>query len=311
MIVKTPIGKLKKQGGVCDFLNKDNVAGLVCAMPFIIGFIAFFIVPMGMSLYYSFTNFNLIRTPRWVGFSNYAGLWGSADFWQSIRITFYYTLTSVPLRLFFALMVALILLKTNKLTGVLRAVYYLPSMLGGSIAVAILWRMMFRADGTINSVISFFSPGFDFPWISDTRTAIWVLVMLAVWQFGSSMLIFLASLKQIPEQLYESASIDGAGSFRRFFMITLPLITPTIFFNVIMQTINGLLMFTQVFVIFGNRGNPMGATRVYALEMYRQAFLFERAGMASAMAWYMLIIIAALTAILFLTKRFWVYEGGL
>jgi len=226
--VKTPIGKRELKGSVFDFLNRDNVAGLVCAMPFIIGFTAFFIVPMGMSLYYSFTNFNLIRQPRWVGFSNYANLWSSADFWESIRITFYYTLTSVPLRLFFALMVALMLLKTGKLTGVLRAAYYLPSMLGGSIAVAILWRMMFRADGTINSIISFFSPGFDFPWIFETSTAMWVLVLLAVWQFGSSMLIFLASLKQIPEQLYEAASIDGAGIFRRFFKVTLPLLTPTI-----------------------------------------------------------------------------------
>jgi multiple sugar transport system permease protein len=208
-------------------------------------------------------------------------------------------------------MVALMLLKTSKLTGILRTVYYLPSMIGGSVAAAILWRTAFRSDGMVNSIIGILIPGFNHPWLTEVSTAIWMLVLLAVWQFGSSMLIFLASLKQIPDQLYEASSIDGAGRFRRFFKVTLPLLTPTIFFNLVMQTIAALLVFAQVFIIFSVRGEPMGSTRVFALQMYRNAFEFQRAGLASAMAWYMLLFIGLFTAILFLTRRFWVYDGGL
>jgi multiple sugar transport system permease protein len=183
-------------------------------------------------------------------------------------------------------------------------------MLGGSIAVAYLWRMIFRPDGVVNSFISLFAPGFDHHWINEPASATFVLVLLAVWQFGSAMLIFLASLKQIPEQLYEAADIDGANRVRKFFKVTLPLLTPTIFFNLVLQTINGLLVFTQVFIIFGQRGFPLGSTRVYALQMFRHVFEFREAGIASAMAWYMLVFIAIFTGVLFLTKRFWVYDEG-
>jgi multiple sugar transport system permease protein len=228
-----------------------------------------------------------------------------------MRVTFHYTFVAVPLRLIFALMVAMMLLKGSKLTGILRAAYYLPSMIGGSVAAAILWRMTFRADGPLNGFIQIFFPEFSLAWAGDVRTAIYVLILLAVWQFGSAMLIFLASLKQVPDYLYEAADIDGAGRAHKFSKITLPLLTPTIFFNLVMQTISGLLVFAQVFVIFTQRGEPQGSTRVVALQMYRMAFEFQRAGDASAYAWGALIIISLITGILFATKRFWVYDGGL
>ena len=145
-------------------------------------------------------------------------------------------------------------------------------------------------------------------WLGDKNTAIWTLILLAVWQFGSSMLIFLSSLKQIPSSLYEAASIDGAGKFRQFFKITLPLLTPTIFFNLVMQMINGFLAFTQSLII--TQGKPMDTTLFYAVYMYQQSFQFNNAGYGAAMAWVMLLIIGLFTLLLFKTKKFWVYDAG-
>ena len=290
------------------FFHQDNVAAFICCLPFLIGFFAFLVIPMGMSLYYSFTNFNILRSPEWIGFDNYINMWSDRRLRNSLSVTFYFAFTSVPLRLVFALAIAMLLLKANKMVGIYRAMYYLPSILGGSVAVAVLWRMMFASDGAINNILDIFGLNQNFAWLGDTRTAIWTIIILAVWQFGSSMLIFLASLKQIPETLYEASSIDGASKVRQFFRITLPLLTPTIFFNLVMQMINGFLAFTQAFII--TRGGPVDSTMMYALFMYFQVMEFQRAGYGSAMAWVMLLIISAMTALLFATRKFWVYDGG-
>jgi len=290
------------------FLFKDNVAAFVCALPFIIGFLAFLVVPMGMSLYYSFTDFNILSDPVWAGLSYYRRMLEDRRFWASVRATFYFAFASVPLRLIFALLVAMLLLKSSRMVGIYRAAYYLPSILGGSVAVAVLWGRMFAANGTVNSILEIFGLNRNISWIGNIRWAIWTLILLAVWQFGSSMLIFLASLKQIPDSLYESSSIDGAGKVRQFFSITLPLLTPTIFFNLVMQMINGFLAFTQAFLITG--GGPVDRTYFFTLYMYDQVFRFNNAGYASAMAWVMLLFIGFMTFVLFVTKRFWVYDGG-
>jgi len=294
---------------VIAFIHRDKVAAFICCLPFVIGFFAFLIVPMMMSLYYSFTNFNMLREPELIGFDNYIRMFNDQRLRSSLRATFYFAFASVPLRLIFALAIAMLLLRARRLVGIYRAMYYLPSILGGSLAVAILWGRLFAINGVFNEgILEFFGLNRNFPWLGNVNTAIWTLILLAVWQFGSSMLIFLASLKQIPEQLYEASSIDGSGKVRQFFKITLPLLTPTIFFNLVMQTIAGFLAFTQAFVI--TRGEPMDSTLFYALYMYRQVFDFNNAGYGSAMAWVMLLIIGAVTAFLFLTKRFWVYDGG-
>ena len=172
---------------------------------------------------------------------------------------------SVPLRLVFALIVALILVRPTKAVGFYRAAYYLPSIIGGSVAISVLWRRMFAVDGVVNSLLGLIGIPSNLPWLSNTRTAIWTLIILAVWQFGSSMLIFLASLKQIPASLYEAAEIDGASGWRTFFNVTLPLLTPTIFFNLVMQTINGFLAFTQSLII--TDGRPLNTTLFYAVYM--------------------------------------------
>ncbi|MCL2189707.1 MAG: sugar ABC transporter permease [Defluviitaleaceae bacterium] len=290
------------------FLLKDNVAGVVFALPFIIGFLSFTIVPMLLSAYYSFTRFNILRPPEWIGLENYRRMLTDERLRESLFATFYFVFASVPLRLIMALAVAMLLFKSTKMMGIYRAMYYLPSMLGGSVAVAILWRRMFFATGTFNSILDVFGLNRNFAWLGDSRTAIWVLILLAIWQFGSAMLIFLASLKQIPTTYYEAASIDGASKVRQFFKLTLPLITPTIFFNLMMQTIAGFLTFNSAFLI--SQGGPFNSTNFFALYMYNHTFSWGNAGYASALAWFMLSVLAVTTGILFGTRRFWVYDGG-
>lgn len=278
-------------------------------LPFIIGFLVFLIIPMGISFYYSLCDYDILSPPEFVGLKNYIDMFTNDEvFWHSIKATLYFALVSVPLRLIFALLVAMILVKPTKATGFYRAAYYLPSIIGGSVAVAILWKRMFAPDGVVNSILGMLGIDTNFAWLSDTRTAIWTLILLAVWQFGSSMLIFLSALKQIPKSLYEAADVDGAGKVTKFFRVTLPLLTPTIFFNLVMQMINGFLAFTQSLII--TQGKPMDTTLFYAVYMYQQSFSFSKSGYASAMAWVMLGIIAVITFVLFKTKKYWVYEQG-
>lgn len=295
----------KSSKSLAQTLNQEHVAGLVCTSPFIIGLFAFLLIPMGMSMYYSLCNYSVLSTPTFAGFKNYVNAF-TADplFWTSMKVTFFFALVSVPLRLVFALIVALLLQKTSKANAFYRAAYYLPSIIGGSVAVSILWKRMFATDGVINQIL-----GTNYPFLGNTSTAIWTLILLSIWQFGSSMLIFLSALKQIPASLYEAAEIDGANKVRTFFKITLPLLTPTIFFNLVMQMINGFLAFTQCYII--TQGKPMNSTLFYTVYMYQQSFEFYNTGYGAALAWIMLMVIGTITAILFATKKFWVYEGGI
>ena len=298
---------MKAQKDLRRFLNQESTAGVVFCLPFIIGFLMFLIIPMGLSFYYSLCSYDILSPPQFVGLKNYIDMFtNDAVFWKSVKATMYFALVSVPLRLIFALLVAMILVKQTKATGFYRAAYYLPSIIGGSVAVAILWKRMFAPDGVVNSILGIIGVHTTFAWLSDTKTAIWTLILLAVWQFGSSMLIFLSALKQIPGSLYEAADVDGANKITKFFKITLPLLTPTIFFNLVMQMINGFLAFTQSLII--TQGKPMDTTLFYAVYMYQQSFSFSKAGYASAMAWVMLALIAFIAWVLFKTKKYWVYE---
>ena len=295
--------KNNKNSSIKTVLEKETVSGYIFALPFIIGFIAFIVVPMAMSLYFSFCDYNILSPEKWIGLKNYAKLFQDPKFWNALKVTLKYAVFSVPLKLLFSLLVALLLLKTTRFSPIYRAAYYLPSIMGASVAVSVLWKQLFAGDGLVNQIL-----GTDISWLGSTKTAIWVLILLSVWQFGSSMLIFLGALKQIPQELYEAAKVDGAGPFSRFFRITFPLLTSTIFFNLVMQSINGLLVFAQGQII--TDGKPMDSTKFYVLYMYQQAFEFNKAGYASALGWVMVVLIALFTAFLFATKKFWVYEGG-
>jgi multiple sugar transport system permease protein len=291
-----------------EWLNQEHVAGYICALPFIIGFLAFMVVPMCISLYYSFCDYDILNPPVFTGLKNFQRMFTDTRWLTALRVTFYFAFVSTPLRLIFAMIVALLLFRSTKMTGVYRAMYYLPSMIGGSVAVAILWKRMFAVDGTVNILLDKIGIR-GLAWLGLPSTAIWTLIILAVWQFGSSMLIFLSSLKQIPAGLYEAASIDGSNKWQQFWKITLPLMTPTIFFNLVMQLINGFLAFTQCYII--TQGKPLDSTLFYTVYMYQQSFEFSSTGYGAAMAWIMLAIVALITWILFATKKFWVYDGGL
>lgn len=275
--------------GLRHFLNKESTAGVVFSLPFIIGFLLFMVVPMGISFYYSLCDYNILSPPVFTGLNNYIKMFTDDNvFYKTIGVTFYFAFVSVPLRLIFALMVALLLLKSSKATGFYRAFYYLPSIIGGSVAVSILWKRMFATDGVVNLLLGILGIHTKFPWLGNNKTAIWTLIILAIWQFGSSMLIFLSSLKQIPVSLYEASRVDGANKFSQFFKITLPLLTPTIFFNLVMQMINGFLAFTQCFII--TQGKPLNSTLFYTVYMYQQSFEFYNTGYGAALAWVMLAI---------------------
>ena len=287
--------------------GKENLAGYLFLLPWFAGFFFLTLGPMLTSLYYSFTEFDLLTSPDWIGTSNYRDLAGDERYFASIRVTFTFVLISVPLKLAFALAVAMILNKGMRGLGLYRAVYYVPSLLGGSVAIALLWRRMFGRDGLVNQALE--RVGYDDPpsWISTPDYALYPLILLAVWQFGSPMLIFLAGLKQIPVDLYEAAQIDGAGSINRFVRITLPLLTPVLFFNLVLQTISAFQSFTPAYIVSGGTGGPRDATLFYTLYLYETAFGNLKMGLASAMAWILLLIIGFFTLANFISSRYWVY----
>lgn len=291
-----------------QFVKKNK--GLFFILPWIIGTLWFQIYPFVKSFYYSFTNFSMLNDAKWVGFTNYVRLMTTdLDFWPSLRITFIYAVIVVPCKLAFALMVAMILNLKLKGIGMFRTLYYLPSILGGSVAIAVVWKILFMRDGAINNILA--GIGLEkVDWIGSPKTALFTICILSVWQFGSSMVLFLAALKQVPQSLYEAAIIDGAGKVQSFIKITLPMITPIVFFNLIMQMINALQEFTSAFIITG--GGPMKSTYVLGMKLYNDAFSYYKMGYASALSWIMFIIIMILTLLVFKSSSMWVYyeDGG-
>jgi len=287
--------------------SRTDFSGYAFILPWLLGFLAFTIMPMLTSAYYSFTDYDILKKPVFIGVANFTTMMHDELFWKSIQVTFFYAVFSVPSRLMFALFIAMLLNRDAKFLRLHQTVYYLPSILGGSIAVSVMWRRLFMSDGALNAVLKMIGLDTDISWIGREDTAIWTLILLAVWQFGSSMLIFLAALKQIPKEYYEAADLDGAGGISKFTHISIPHLTPVIFFNLIMQLINGFTVFTQAFVVSGGSGDPMNSTLVYALYLYQRAFKYYQMGYGSAMAWVLVIIIGVFTALLFRTSASWVF----
>ncbi|MBD2845687.1 sugar ABC transporter permease [Paenibacillus sp. IB182496] len=288
---------------------EQNRTAYLFLLPWLIGFFMLTAGPMLGSLYLSLTEYKLLTPPTWIGLDNYIRIFtDDSTFTGSLWLTFKYVFISVPLRLVFALLVAMALNRGIRALGIYRTVYYVPSLLGGSVAIAIVWRQIFAGDGVVNDFLGWF--GITAPsWISHPDYIIYTIITLSVWQFGSAMVIFLAGLKQIPADLYEASQIDGAGKLRQFFRITLPMLSPVIFFNLIMSIINSFQAFTPAFVIGDGRGGPLDATMFYTLYLYLKGFSFFDMGYAAALAWIMLIIIGLFTAIVFATSRYWVFYG--
>jgi multiple sugar transport system permease protein len=286
---------------------QSSAAGYMFLLPWLAGFFLLTLGPTLASLVLSFTNFDLIQAPRWVGTANYERIaTADAKFWRSMSVTFLYVIMSVPLKLAFALGVAMMLNRGIRGLPLYRALFYLPSLLGASVAIAVLWRKLFAGDGLLNQFLAMF--GIQGPsWVSNPDYALYTLVVLSIWQFGSPMIIFLAGLRQIPQDMYEAASLDGASPFRQFVKITLPLLTPVIFFNAIVQTIDAFKAFTPAFIISEGTGGPVDSTLFYTLYLYQEAFGYLRMGYASALAWVLVVIVAVFTAFSFLTSRYWVH----
>lgn len=286
--------------------SQDNAVAYLLMAPWLLGFVGMWLIPAIISIYYSFTNFNLLNTPQFIGFSNYIRVFTQDEtFVQAIKVTFVYVLILVPLRLAFALLIAMILNKKHKGLGLYRTLYYVPSIIGGSIAVSVVWKQIFGNKGVIMTLLAAFGIQQTTSILGNPKTALSAIILMGVWQFGSSMLIFLAALKQIPVSLYESAMLDGSKPVHTFLKITLPMLTPTIFFNLILQTINGFRVFTESYVI--TNGGPLDSTLSYVLYLYRRAFTYFDMGYSCALAWILVAIIAIFTAIIFKTQKNWVY----
>lgn len=293
--------KALKKGG----WHKRNRTGLYYVSIWLIGFALFQLYPFLTSLYYSFTDYSIFNSPKFIGFSNYVRLFTiDPDFMNSMKVTLQYTFITVPGKVILALLIALLLNKKLKGVNYVRTIYYIPSLLSGSVAVSILWKVLFMDDGFINSLLTAIHiPAV--PWLGSTHTALLTICLLEIWQFGSSMVLFLSALKQVPVSLYEAALIDGAKKGTVFFKITFPMISSVAFFNIIMQLIQALQNFTSAFVV--TNGGPSKATYVLGMKLYTDAFRNFNMGYACATSWIMFAMMLVMTLVLFATSKKWVY----
>ncbi|MCL2214081.1 MAG: sugar ABC transporter permease [Treponema sp.] len=288
-------------------LTKYNNAAYLYLLPWIIGILVLQLYPFIISFYYALCDYNPLREPSFVGFNNFKRLFTiDPEFFISLRATLLYVIYTVPLKLIMSLFIAVLLNRSRRGIGILRTAFYLPSLFGGSVAVAVLWQIMFMDYGMVNAFLNSIGISTVTFW-GSTKLALPTFSLLEVWQFGSSMVLFLAALKQVPSHLYEAALIDGAGRAHSFFKITLPYISPVLFFCIIMQTLNAIQNFTSIFIITQGRGTPLKSTYLLSLKLYNDGFQFWRMGYASATSWIIFSIIAVFTALLFISQKYWVF----
>lgn len=289
--------------------KKYNYVAFLYITPWLTGFVALQAYPFIASFCYAFTNLSMLKAPVFIGIDNFKEIFHfDADFRQSMKVTMLYVFTAVPMKLIFALFIAMLLNMKIRGIGIFKTLYYLPSILGGSVGIAILWRFLFNKNGFVNLLIGKIGLG-PINWLGSPHVAMVTIVLLTVWQFGSSMILFLAALKQIPTELYEASIVDGAGPVRRFFQITLPMITPIVLFNIIMQLINAFQEFSAPFLI--TKGGPLKSTYLYGLYIYDSAFNYLKMGYASALSWIMFLVILAITCLIFKSSSSWTfYQDG-
>lgn len=275
--------------------------------PWMIGAVVLTLIPMAVSLYLSFTNYDLFDPPRWIGLRNYREmLTEDPRYWRSVGTTLLYVVVAVPAKLAVALGVAMLLKNLNRGRGFYRSAFYAPSLLGASMSIALVWRALFNDGGSVANVLAKFGVHSG-SWVGNPHLAVYVVVLLTVWQFGAPMVIFLAGLQQVPSDLYEAAALDGAGRWRQFVSVTVPMLSPVVFFNLVLETIQSFQVFTPAFVVSGGDGGPADSTLFYTLFLYERGFTASHMGYAAAMAWLLLIAIGVVTLILFRTSRSWVF----
>lgn len=289
-------------------MKRSRLLGLAYLSPYLIGLMVFTMIPFAASFYLSFTDYNLMSSPRWTGLENYIELFfHDRTFRRSLSVTLLYVFLTVPLKLGFALFIAYILNYKLRFINLFRTAFYVPSILGGSIAIAVLWRYIFAYEGLVNMLLAYI--GIEpINWFGDPTNALFTLTMLRMWQFGSAMVIFLAALQSIDKSLYEAAAIDGASKAHSFIFITIPLITPVIFFNLIMQMVQAFQEFNGPYII--TQGGPLKSTYLLPLYIYDEAFKRFDMGYASAIAWVLFVIIMALTLVAFWSSKKWVFYAG-
>jgi multiple sugar transport system permease protein len=290
-----------------SYQRKEAISFYLTISPWLVGFLAFTVGPMLISLLASFTNWDLLTNPVWVGLGNYRDLATDSTFIQSLKVTLTYTAAYVPLDLAGGLLLALLVRPRIKGMGIFRTIFYLPTVFSG-VAFVVIWLWMLNPNGgLVNLVLDWF--GITGPrWLLDPRYALMSLVIMSFWGWGRSMALYLGGMQSIPDELYEAAAIDGAGSIRQFFFVTLPLLSPTLFFNLILSVIATFQSFTSAFV--ATNGGPLDSTLFLVLYIYRQAFEFFHMGYASALAWVLFAIVLVLTLVLMRTQKFWVFYLG-
>ncbi|MFE6095169.1 carbohydrate ABC transporter permease [Streptomyces massasporeus] len=280
-------------------------AAWVFLSPWVLGAIVLTLLPMAVSLYLSFTDYDLFNPPKWVGLRNYVQMFTEDPrYWRSVVTTLTYVVIAVPLQLALALVVALALKGMKRGKGFYRSAFYAPSLLGASMSIALVWRAIFNDGGTVDNLLG--TGG----WVNKPGWALLAVALLTVWQFGAPMVIFLAGLQQIPAELYEAAAVDGAGKWRQFLSVTVPMLSPVLFFNLVLQTIQAFQVFTPAFAVSAGKGGPADSTLVYTMYLYDRGFVASHMGYASAMAWVLLLVIGIVTAVLFRTSRSWVFYAS-
>ncbi|WP_166851680.1 carbohydrate ABC transporter permease [Isoptericola sp. BMS4] len=284
-------------------------AGYAFLSPWLVGFVLLTAFPMVASLYLAFTDYDLFHDPSWIGLQNFRDLFADSRFWTSARVTAIYVLVGTPIKLAAALAVAMLLNMKHRGQGAYRSIFYAPSLIGASVSIAIVWKAMFIDDGIVDRIAQVFGAPAG-GWVGDPSKTMPMFILLATWTFGAPMVIFLAGLKQVPAELYEAAAVDGAGPARKFWRITIPMLSPVLFFNLLLETIGAFQVFGSAFIISGGTGGPADSTLFYTLYLYIKGFAQFDMGYASAMAWVLVIVVGVITTILFKTSNAWVHYSG-
>ena len=285
--------------------TKRSYQAYLYLLPWFLGLVILQFIPFISSFVYSFNDYTVGSKLDFVGLANYIKLFTKdRDFWNSLKVTILFALYTVPGKVLLALLVAIFLNRNIKGINAVRTLYYIPSLFGGSVAIALLWRLMFMDNGVMNSMLAKLGiPAVSF--LGDTKLALPTICLLEIWQFGSSMVMLLAALKNVPKELYEAADIDGSGKFSKFWHITLPQISPILFFAILNQNIQELQNFTSPYTITG--GGPMKATNVLGILLYKEGFSYFKMGYASAISWVEFAVILVFTLVLFGSSKFWVH----